>query len=170
MKKKKGLDILEKVAKLLIDNNFKFTWTLVGRNSNFLLKSNFVKKNINYFNINEEIGNKDEIYFPNTKLIELYNMHDVYVNLARIESFGITMIEAIAAGLPVISFNTKGANEIVINNKNGFLINEYNPVKMANFLMVEYKNIFNEVYLNEETITKYDLGLNAQQTIDSYKK
>ena len=51
----------------------------------------------------------------------------MYVNLARIESFGITFIEAMASGLPIISFNTKGANEIITNNYNGYII-DFNDI------------------------------------------
>ena len=55
----------------------------------------------------------------------------MYVNLARIESFGVTIIEAHAAGLHVVSFNTKCSNEIITNNQNGFIVNEYSYEKMA---------------------------------------
>ena len=107
-------------------------WT--GSSSN-LLKKDFIIKNKNFFEILKEIPNNDEIYFPHSKLIKIYKSHDAYINLARIESFGITLLEAIAAGLPVISFDTKGANELIINNENGILVNEYNPLKMAELIM-----------------------------------
>jgi len=48
------------------------------------------------------------------------------------------IIEAIAVGLPVFSFNTKRANEILVNNQNGFLIDKYEPLEMANFLMKKF--------------------------------
>ena len=168
--KKKGLDIIEKIAKIFIDNNFDFEWTLAGRNSNFLLKSEFILKNKNFFNIQKEINNYDEIYFPHTELIKLYKKHDVYVNLARIESFGITIIEAVAAGLPVVSFNTKGANEIVVNNQNGFLIDKYEPLEMANFLMKKFNELFKNNNIDDDKIIHYDLGVNTQLTLDRYKK
>ena len=125
--KKKGLDLIEQVSKYLIEKKINFKWTLVGRDSSNLLKKDFIIKNKNFFEILKEIPNNDEIYFPHSKLIKIYKSHDAYINLARIESFGITLLEAIAAGLPVISFDTKGANELIINNENGILVNEYNP-------------------------------------------
>ncbi len=168
--KKKGLDMIEKIAKILVDNNFNFEWTLAGRNSNFLLKSNFISENKNFFNFQEEINNNDEVYFPHTELIKLYKKHDVYVNLARIESFGITIIEAIAAGLPVISFNTKGANEIVINNQNGFLIDQYDAKEMADYLINKFNKLLKSNTINDEKIMHYDLGINTKLTIENYKK
>lgn len=167
--KKKGLDLIEKIAKIFLDNNFDFEWTLAGRNSEFLLKSSFISKNKNFFNFQKEINNNDEIYFPHSKLINLYKQHDVYVNLARIESFGITIIEAIASGLPVVSFDTKGANEIILNNQNGFLINRYNPLEMSNYLMYKFNKLSKVDLTKDEKIMKYDLEINTKLTIESYK-
>tara|TARA_B100001540_G_scaffold278958_1_gene267454 strand:+ start:270 stop:1412 length:1143 start_codon:yes stop_codon:yes gene_type:complete len=166
--KKKGLDLIEKISDILIKNNISFTWTLVGRNSNLLLKKKFIKDNKNYFNIKDEIKNTNEIFFPHSELINLYKSNNVYANLARIESFGITIIEAIAAGLHVVSFNTKGANEIVINNLNGYIVDEYTPEKMANTLINKFNdNSFNKINESKE-IMKYELELNTKLLLKNY--
>ena len=166
--KKKGLDLIEKISDILIKNNISFTWTLVGRNSNLLLKKKFIKDNKNYFNIKDEIKNTNEIFFPHSELINLYKSNNVYANLARIESFGITIIEAIAAGLHVVSFNTKGANEIVINNQNGYIVDEYTPEKMANTLINKFNdNSFNKINESKE-IMKYELELNTKLMLKNY--
>ena len=166
--KKKGLDLIENVSKKLIENKINFKWTLVGRDSTNLLNKKFILDNRNYFNIEKEINNLDEIYFPHSKLIELYKSHDAYVNLARIESFGITIIEAIAAGLPVISFNTKGANELVIHNKNGILINDYDPNKMAEIIISKIEEKYFHKKINYHKIKKFDLTYNTKLTQDNY--
>ncbi len=166
--KKKGLDLIEKVAMQLKEKKYKFKWTLVGRNSSQLLKSNFIKNNLEYFNILDEIKNFDELYFPHSDLFKLYKKHDVYVNLARIESFGITMIEAIACGIPVISFNTKGANELILNNENGHLLLNYDPKEMADFLEKKYDLIFKNKPIDSRTVDKFDLELNCKLTLNNY--
>ena len=74
--KKKGLDLIENVSKKLIENKINFRWTLVGRDSSNLLNKKFILDNKIYFNIENEINNFDEIYFPHSKLIELYKSHD----------------------------------------------------------------------------------------------
>ena len=92
----------------------------------------------------------------------------MYANLARIESFGITIIEAIAAGLHVVSFNTKGANEIVINNQNGYIVDEYTPEKMADTLINKFNNnSFNKINVSKE-IMKYELELNTKLMLKNY--
>ena len=49
------------------------------------------------------------------------------------ESFGIVLIEAGSFGIPEIAFDSaQGANEIIINNKTGYLIHNRDKYKMAN--------------------------------------
>ena len=166
--KKKGLDLIEQVSKYLIEKKINFKWTLVGRDSSNLLKKDFIIKNKNFFEILKEIPNNDEIYFPHSKLIKIYKSHDAYINLARIESFGITLLEAIAAGLPVISFDTKGANELIINNENGILVNEYNPLKMAELIIEKIKDNYFDKEIKNTKIEKYDLEFNSILTQNNY--
>ncbi len=166
--KKKGLDLIENISKKLIENKINFKWTLVGRDSSQLLNKKFILDNRSYFNIESEINNLNEIYFPHSKLIELYKSHDAYINLARIESFGITIIEAIAAGLPVISFKTKGANELVINSKNGILIDDYDPYKMAEIIISKTKEEYFYKKIKYDGIKNFDLNYNTKLIQDNY--
>ena len=115
---KKGYDFLPLLADILIKKSINFEWTIVGSGTSELKKNHIIKKNFKMFNILENIDNKDEMYFPHSKLIHIYNESDLYINLARVESFGITFIEALASGIPIITFDSLGANEIILNNKN----------------------------------------------------
>ncbi len=166
--KKKGLDLIEKISNILIKNNINFTWTLVGRNSSLLLKNKFIIDNKKYFYTKEEVKNTNEIFFPHSDLIKIYKENNVYVNLARIESFGVTIIEALAAGLHVVSFNTKGANEILINNQNGFIVDEYSYEKMAKTLINKFNdNSFNKINACKK-IMEYELELNTKIIIKNF--
>ena len=166
--KKKGLDLIEKISKILIKNNINFSWTLVGRNSNLLFNKKFINDNKEYFNVKEEIKNTDEIFFPHSDLIKIYKDNNVYVNLARIESFGVTIIEALAAGLHVVSFNTKGANEILTNNQNGYIVNEYSYEEMAKTLIDKFNNkSFNKINVCKK-IMKYELETNTKLILKNY--
>jgi len=166
--KKKGLDLIEKISKILIKNNINFSWTLVGRNSNLLFNKKFINDNKEYFNVKEEIKNTDEIFFPHSDLIKIYKDNNVYVNLARIESFGVTIIEALAAGLHVVSFNTKGANEILTNNQNGYIVNEYSYEEMAKTLINKFNDkSFNKINVCKK-IMKYELETNTKLILKNY--
>jgi glycosyltransferase involved in cell wall biosynthesis len=58
------------------------------------------------------------------KLWKLYAEAKGFIALARDEDFGMTVVEAQAAGTPVIAFNGGGFKESVVNNKTGLLIND----------------------------------------------
>ena len=138
--KKKGYDFLPLLADILIKKSINFEWTIVGSGTSELKKNHIIKKNFKMFNILENIDNKDEMYFPHSKLIHIYNESDLYINLARVESFGITFIEALASGIPIITFDSLGANEIILNNKNGIIIKEWSLNRMA----IELLNLMND--------------------------
>lgn len=48
---------------------------------------------------------------------------DVYVHSSLTEGFGLTLIEAMAAGLPVVTIDGGGNKHLVINGQNGFIVN-----------------------------------------------
>lgn len=54
----------------------------------------------------------------------LYAKADGFIALARDEDFGMTVVEAQAAGTPVLAFNGGGFKESVIDGKTGILIND----------------------------------------------
>jgi glycosyltransferase involved in cell wall biosynthesis len=75
------------------------------------------------------------------KLWELYAKAKGFIALARDEDFGMTVVEAQAAGTPVIAFNGGGFRESVIDDKTGILIDDTNKdtIKKAVEKMVKKK-------------------------------
>ncbi|PIS15105.1 hypothetical protein COT63_01720 [Candidatus Shapirobacteria bacterium CG09_land_8_20_14_0_10_38_17] len=57
-------------------------------------------------------------------LIALYTKAKGFIALARDEDFGMTVVEAQAAGTPVIAFNGGGFRESVVEGKTGILIDD----------------------------------------------
>jgi len=48
----------------------------------------------------------------------------MYVMLSKFDTFGMVVLEAMAAGLPVIISSNVGAKDIVQEGKNGFIISD----------------------------------------------
>ena len=72
-----------------------------------------------------------------------------------------------ASRVPIISLDTKGANEIVVNNLNGFIVkNEVDLVKKIEEIYFSRKLIDNMKGNLLETIKTYDLNL----VENNYKK
>ncbi len=157
---KKGYDILLKVGEKLIEKKIDFEWKIVGDGTNQLLSNEIMKKYKENFKIFQNIENLNEEYFPHSKLVELYKSSDVYINLSRIESFGITFIEALASSIPVLTFDTKGANEIIKDNINGYLVkNDDDLINKILQISNNRKTIDNLKNNLLSTILDYDLNL-----------
>lgn len=73
-----------------------------------------------------ELGNADSIIFtgfvPDEQLSAYYAASDVYLHTCRLESFGLSVLEASAAGLPVVSVDEGGPCEIIVEGETGFLV------------------------------------------------
>ncbi|MDN6967775.1 accessory Sec system glycosyltransferase GtfA [Oenococcus sp. UCMA 17063] len=58
-----------------------------------------------------------------TDLSDIYKQYQLYLSSSTSEGFGLTLLEAIGSGLPIIGFNVPYGNQTFVqNNKNGFLI------------------------------------------------
>ena len=61
------------------------------------------------------IGNRNE-------LAVLYRLSDVFITASEIETFGIVILEAMAAACPVVAVNATCIPELVMENQSGFLL------------------------------------------------
>jgi glycosyltransferase involved in cell wall biosynthesis len=115
----KGLPLLLEVWRKFWLNHSKVKLYLVGpggldiNNCEADLKS-YVKKN----------GLQDSVYFTGAvhNVNEYLQASDIFVFPTENEAFGISVIEAMACGLPVISTYVGGLKDIVYNRKNGLVI------------------------------------------------
>ncbi|MEK7513690.1 MAG: glycosyltransferase [Patescibacteria group bacterium] len=59
------------------------------------------------------------------ELVKLYSQAKAFLGLSKDEDFGITPVEAMGCGTPVIAFNGGGYKETVIDGKTGVLFDDY---------------------------------------------
>ena len=78
---------------------------------------------------------EDRVHFVGPRfddeLIEYYRSADIFVYASKYESFGQPILEAAAAGLPVISTPVGIAKELIRNGKTGYLVEFDNPSMLA---------------------------------------
>lgn len=71
-------------------------------------------------------GLKNKVRFignlPHSALSGFYRASDVFVNSSLSESFGMPIIEAMSAGLPVVATKTGGIREVVDDGRTGILV------------------------------------------------
>lgn len=71
------------------------------------------------------------VFLGNRKdITEVINSFDVFVLPSLSEGLGVVVLEAFAAGKPVVASNVEGIPEMVINGENGFLV----PIKDSDAL------------------------------------
>ena len=170
-KNTKGLDLIPEIANKLSEKNINYKWSLVGKNIDQIKKFKDMDRYEKNFKFYDNIQNFEEDIFPNSELIKIYKNNHIYVSLSRIEAFPITLLEALACGLPVLSFNTKGGNELIVNGWNGKLIDEYSAIKMADEIISYQKE---DTYIlhkknTNESVLKYDLKKIASDVVKNYK-
>ncbi len=113
----KGLDnIMFSLARLKAQNR-RFKLIVAGKGN--------IKK---YTRLAQETKIIEDVVFTGPvkkeKLIKMYLAGDFYIMLSKFDTFGMVVLEAMAAGLPAIISGNVGAKDLVQEGENGFVIND----------------------------------------------
>ena len=65
------------------------------------------------------------------RMAQFYQAADLYVHASRAESFGLTVLEAMACGTPVVASDVGGIPEIVVDRECGLLARPGDPRELA---------------------------------------
>jgi glycosyltransferase involved in cell wall biosynthesis len=103
------------------------------------VKEDYYKKCISLI---EELDLSGKVkIIPFTKEVpKLMSCFDLFIMPSRSETFGLVIIEAMSAGVPVIATNSGGVPEIIITGVNGLLFEPRDASKLADFIRQLYKN------------------------------
>lgn len=106
--------------------------------------------------IKQKAGKNIEIlgYQPDDKLVEYMQKAKAFVFAAE-EDFGIIVIEAMAAGTPVIAWQRGGTDESVIDKQTGILFNEQSSASIIDAVRRFEKE---EKNFNSHSISNYAAG------------
>ena len=106
--------------------------SIVGEGAERTLIENSITSN----NIGEKVFLLGRNDFPEETLWQ----SNIYVHASFSEAFGLTLLEAMAAGLPVVTLNGGGNADIMENGKNGFIINNQDPALFAAKILEIWQN------------------------------
>lgn len=129
-------------------------------------------------NISIDINIKNNIVFlewiPENEKIPLYNSSDIFLLPSYDEGLPYTMIEAMAAGLPIISTYIGGIPEVIKHGINGYLLNPGDQNKMQEYILnlVNDSELRNTMGKNNKDLIKqnYSLSRNIKIINDTYNK
>ncbi len=110
-------------------------------------------------------------FLPFTKEIPaLMNAFDLSVLPSRSETFGLVVIEAMAAGIPVIGTNAGGVPEIIRHGENGMLVPPENSDALASImrLLVEDDRLRERLgrQARRDAVERYDYARQTAQFFD----
>lgn len=79
-------------------------------------------------------------YVYDDKKIDVFNDSDIFVLPSYSEGLPITMLEAMACGLPIIATSVGGVPEVIADKENGFLIETGNHEALAEKIIILAKD------------------------------
>lgn len=132
----KNPDIVIKSFILASDNGLNANLIIAG-DGELRVTCEILKRQSKYSERIQILGAVD--YFNAEKLYQwadIYTMHNTIGTLSNNqETFGVTIIEAMSFGLPVITADSGAISEIVINNVTGIIVEPFNIIQHANAFM-----------------------------------
>lgn len=150
----KSIDQVIKAFKLAVRKIPEITLMVVGDGP----EKNYLEK------IAEDLGIKNKMIFAgfrhNNELVEALQANDVFVTASKSENMPLSILEAMATGLPVIAVRALGIPEIVENNANGFLVSPDNPEAMSKKIVELIKN---DKLMKKFSLASRQLALNYSQ-------
>ena len=129
LESEKGLKYLFHAVRILKDRTKNFKFLIVGDSS----QRNAFK------NLAKNLGIEEYIFFmgkvDTDKIIKIYHNSDVFVLPSIHEGLPLTLLEAWAARLPIVTTNVGGIPEICVNRENALIVPPKDPEALADAMI-----------------------------------
>ncbi len=128
-----------------------------------------------YKNLAKEYGIEDRLVFTGIweKNIEnFYGAGDIFAMLSDFDTFGMAVLEAMAACLPVVISKNVGAKDIVSQGENGFVVDKNNidEISSAIIKMCDHKTRDFMGQKARKTALENTWDIAAQKVVEIYEK
>jgi len=113
--KRKAIDVQLRALSILNEKRLKLL--IIGSGS----EKNFLTRKVKKFALLDKVILTG--YLPEKEKLRYLSIADLYVMTSIHESFGLSLIEAMNLGLPIVATNNGGQTDFLENNENALLIN-----------------------------------------------
>lgn len=124
--------------------------------------------------INSNYLQNEIILHGNVKNVEEFMRNaEFYIHTATYEPFGLVLLEAMAAGLPVISLDGKGNRDIIQHKINGFIFQNQNAKQFGDVIIElkeNSKKYFKIMREGQNYASNYDIQNYTKSLISYYHK
>lgn len=173
---KKGYNLIPTILEKVYRKRNDLVWVVIGKGCNHSLYSDLPeelrKRLILLDGLNSE---PDEALkeLPPSRLIDYYHGADLFVFPSYIETFGMVLIEANAAGLPVVTSNAPGCRDVIKDGYNGLLAEPGNCEMFAEKILtlIENKALYQRISDNlSDYVKEFDWKVVARRYRNLYKE
>ncbi len=160
----KNQQFLVDVADELHKRGENFEMTLVGDGPTFAQ----VKEKV------ESKGLQEVVMMPANviNVEDYYRDANIYVHSTILESFGLVYLEAMSAGLPIVTLDAGGNRDLIIDGETGFMIQKQDAVEFAEKIIRLFNDdaLYTKFACNGATFAKsYDIVPYTDRLIDLYR-
>ena len=109
--------------------------------------------------LENDINNRINFYglLDNDKLDSILENIDLLILPSKAEGFPKVILEAASAGVPSIVYSDYGANEWILNNDSGFVVNTFEQIKESLDLLLKNQSEIKKRSINAIKLSKnYD--------------
>jgi len=127
--------------------------TMVGPDKDGSLEN--TKNYANQFNLKVNFTGK----LSKKEWTDLAKNHDIFINTTHFDNTPVSILEAMALGLPVVSTNVGGLPFLISHQQNGFLVTDNNSKEMVEHIdnIIKFPSKTNDVICAaQEMVSKYD--------------
>ena len=155
---KNQIKIINAIKKL--KNKFNIQLSLVG--SYDYKNKKILDDKIKILNMSDNVKILGKISYE--KLPQLYKQNDIKIYASKSETFGMTMLEAMKCGLPILATNNQISKEI-LSSAGFFCKDTSNDIKDNLIKMIENKNILKSKIINGKKISnKFKWNITSKRT------
>ena len=124
-------------------------------------------------NLTKHLGLEQKVIFTGkltrAQVFGILSITDLFVLSSHWEGFGIVLAEAMALGKPVVSTDTDGSREVVVNRKTGIFVPIKNPQVLAEAILDLLGKPDLMVQMGEEGLKRVAEHFNCEQFIKGYE-
>lgn len=127
------------------------------------------KTQVNKLKLNDNVKFLGKI--PWEEIPKYYQLADIFVTASKTETQGLTVIEAMAASIPVVAIDDESFNTVIIDDLNGKLFKNKRQYKMMISELIENKD--KRIRLSEQARISTEVHSSkyfAEKVLDVYKK
>lgn len=161
--KEKNIELLLEAHVNIVKKNKKCKLLIVGNGPDYE----------HYIEMSKNLKISDKVIFTNAipwdEIPKYYSLANVFATASTTETQGLTVIEAMAASLPIVCVDDDSFNKVVINGENGFLFNKKSEYEEAiNTLIKEKYKLDSFSKQAKRTADSYSLKYYADKILDVY--